>query len=209
MPMMFPSSHFTQAKLEEYAGRFVIPDRYFNPEYAPITRSAAVLNHDELRYVQQELTNAQLELVMEMYYKLTTFDTTFLIPRVPINVAMGLLEMNKSLTSSMKRLCNTMRDMDVEEYNRRVTMKMKDDMSRAFADNTFTFNHPTPKQDMTVYAEKIGKIKRYLNAKNCLKIPKELGYIIREVPKYMVKRVWSGPRFETMYLKMLGKYREK
>lgn len=201
--MKFPDSHFPVEMLEEHANRFVIPDRYFNPEYRPMFRTPMVLNVDEVRYIQQELTNAQINDVVNEYYQLSAFDRNFLIPRLPIGTVMKLLKCNKSIASAMKRLCNTLRDIDIDEFNRRIDKLLADQIEKTSIDDS---KLPPPKKDFSIYNEKLGKIKRYMNAKQCMKIPKNLGSTLHDIPKFLVKRVWTGPRFETMYTKMLSAY---
>lgn len=204
MSSRFPTSYFSEETLRGCADRFTIPNRFYSAETSPMIRSGAVLTVDERRYIQQELTNARMAEIWDLYYKLTSFDINFLIPRLPLTVVMQILNLNKADASALKRAGNTLRDIPVEEYNRRVQENIASSVTKAAEGNAFSF--APPKQDNTEHMANLAKIKRYLNAKQILKMPASLGQYIHTIPEYLIKRAWTGPQFNTAYKKAKAFY---
>ncbi|MDE6039949.1 MAG: hypothetical protein K2F99_00080 [Muribaculaceae bacterium] len=200
----FPTSYFSEETLRGCADRFTIPNRFYNADTAPMIRSGAVLTADERRYIQQELTYARMAEIWELYYKLTSFDINFLIPRLPITVVMQICDLNKADASALKRAGNTLRDIPTEEYNARVQACIAAQVNKVSEGNTYNFAQPKP--DNTEHMTNLGKMRRFLNAKQVLKMPKDIGCHIHTVPEYLVKRAWTGPQFNTAYKKAKAFY---
>lgn len=200
--MNFPTSHFKQEDLECHADRFKIPSKFFNADHSPQVRSAMIFTEEEQRYIQQELTNQAMKETYEVYYNLTSFDAYFLVPRWPLTLVMELLNMRRSQASALKRICNTMNNIGIEEYNKRVAAILQE---KEATPEYMPTNIPI-KRDTSDLNAKLAQMRKYLNPKQCLKMPKDIGALIHEVPEYMVKRAWVGSQFTTQYKKMKAFY---
>ena len=218
----FPKSSFSMEVLEENAGKFDIPRMFKYVDRCPAIRNPAILTEDERKYVEQGIVRHRMDTIEELYTKkLTPFDAYFLVPRWPITVVMQTLELNKEMASVLKRLCNTMRDISPEEYNRRVLAKVQDDVINVTKNNRIKFNGDGKvtveqliscttielKPDYSHYNDIIARCKKYLTAKTIGKMPPDLGKEFVKVPEFLVKRAWQGPQFNTCYKKAVARFK--
>ena len=188
----FPASMFDEEVLRRIAGRFDIDDGYY---LNTITKRRMVLREDEIGPIRCELTEEEFADVLAVYDRMTPMDAILLGPRLPGGVLAEVVGLNKPRTMALKRLCNVMRDMTKEEYERRLVELEKSERKRISMDGLTD-------------AEKAAHIRSWLNRGSCMNMPDDIAEIFLTLPAYIVKRYWTGPAFQKCFDDARRKYKQ-
>lgn len=190
----FPPSIYPTDVLQQIAGRFDIDEAYYrnmkprNPYV--ITDWETLVNH--------RLSKKDFDRVLDYYTMMTPLDAMLLGPRLPTHILQEITEMDRSMTTVLKLVCNVLRDMPDEKYEEYVKADAERSNARVEQQND---------QDTVVavdYRPMLDKVKPYLNPKSIDKLPDSLRDEFSQIPKGILKRAWNGKSFETYYKKAIA-----
>lgn len=199
----FPKSIFSVQTLKSIAGGFMIPAEYYNGTITK--RQFAALSYQELQNIwrmeEHPITEQEMTAVLGMYNKMSPFDTCFLCTRLPLRVLAKVTGLPVHAAAALKRACNYLRDMSDAEYHRRDTGKPIHEHktteklvpAKSYASAVIPYEFADDKDDI------VRKLRPYMSAATCKKMPTTVRMLFLATPKHVLKRLWSGKNFDKCY----------
>lgn len=202
-PINFPPSIFDTDTLTRVAKDYTLHNKYYPGPKQLAVRDPAVITADELKEIRGEVGASRMMDLVAYYLTFTPFDAWCLGPYLPTSTLAKMSGFTIRETSAIKRLCTFFKNMSENEYQRRIGSA---EPEAAPASTTPTASTTAPTQ--VQIRDAILKLTPYLNEGKMTKIPQKLQQEFLMLPKYAVKRAYTGTAksFEKVYSESRGLY---
>jgi len=195
----FPPSTFPTAMLNEVAGRFDFSAAYYNGDMK--TRDPKYLTEEETRNIRGNATNAEMDTLFDYYRTLTPMDAFVLGPRLPTEALQHITGFSRAKASTLKRLCNIMRDIEETDYQQRIEAEQ---VAIAQMAAEKAAKRAADKEDRKAKKEaqtsQLAMVQKYLNPDKIYSMTTEDEVnAFLALPMGVVKRAWTGLNFKDSY----------
>ena len=221
----FPASSFSQKDLEQYCGGFRIDKEYFKPDLYKTFIKASQKDIDTFtadNKIPENISKAAVEYCRKKYKELTAFDARFIVTRVPSKVLCTMLKTNHTNAKMLKMMCNvTYNGTATRTPNTNNTFKPKTTSPTTASKPTInkpstppveTDNIPditnekvlrdyTPQECETI----LTTYRKFINEDGFKKCPMTIAKKLALVPKYRLKRAYTGKNFDKAYMTLINR----
>lgn len=192
----FPPSIFSLDVLNQVAGRFDIDSAHY---LTAKKRDPYVVDPDK-DFLRHGLSDKDITNVFEYYKTMEPMDAYLLGPRLPTFILAEITGFDHVTATVLKLICNLLRDMPDEEYDRRY-----DEMTQRVAQKDDA-KPIIQAEEQVDYKPIVQRLRSYLTQARITRIPEDLQEDFLSVPKGIIKRAWTGKQFELYYKKAVNLY---
>lgn len=208
----FPKSIFDEKILSRVASRFVISDDYYDGSRK--TRSPYMLKYYEVMKLQSDLSDDDFESVLAYYSMMSAFDAYILGPRLPLETLIEITQLSREKAIVLKSLCNYMRNILQTDYENRVAEHEAANKSQTNS-HTDAECKKSPNElqaggslNAAVYDKMMQKVRPYLTTKGITRMPTDAAKLFMQIPKWRIKRAYTGIQFEQKYTEAVQLYKD-